>query len=382
MNRNGFGQRKKTAAVALFLLLTVFLYLGYLSIYRQNTEPKTDALSTSTKAALYSTKHQMFILRQFEELYRLAFSGRAAETDYGMTAIPGLEATKTLTENTGGKTEICTSMTPQGLTIARDYILVSAYCHTHKHNSVVYVMDKNTHEYIKTIVLKDKNHVGGLAFDKEYNMIWVSTSHNGRAAASAFSLQNLEAYNFEETQAPMEYTYAHDLYTLEKDSFMSYEDGYLYIGHFSRKDISVVQKFKIRENGALKTSSGAEIGIDQEIVMPEEIKNIPKKIQGFAIYKNKVILAQSYGAARSSLLVYNYNDIMHRTQKRYTLNKITFPQKLQQIYIDGADVYVLFESAAYAYSAQPLPKVDRILKLHLNEVLKIDIEDLALESDG
>lgn len=382
MNRNGFGQRKKTAAVALFLLLTVFLYLGYLSIYRQNTEPKTDALSTSTKAALYSTKHQMFILRQFEELYRLAFSGRAAETDYGMTAIPGLEATKTLTENTGGKTEICTSMTPQGLTIARDYILVSAYCHTHKHNSVVYVMDKNTHEYIKTIVLKDKNHVGGLAFDKEYNMIWVSTSHNGRAAASAFSLQNLEAYNFEKTQAPMEYTYAHDLYTLEKDSFMSYEDGYLYIGHFSRKDISVVQKFKIRENGALKTSSGAEIGIDQEIVMPEEIKNIPKKIQGFAIYKNKVILAQSYGAARSSLLVYNYNDIMHRTQKRYTLNKITFPQKLQQIYIDGADVYVLFESAAYAYSAQPLPKVDRILKLHLNEVLKIDLEDLALESDG
>lgn len=372
-------RRKVTVTGVIFFV--GILYLGYLILYRPNVEPGTNAVETTTEPAFYSVKQQMSILRPFEELYRLAFSGRAIEQDYGMIAIPGLEATKTLTENQDGEVEMCTSMTPQGLAVVRDYILVSAYCHTHKHNSVVYVMDKNTHEYIKTIVLMNKDHAGGLAFDKEHNMIWVSTSHDDRAAASAFSLQNMEAYDFDKMETPIPYTYDYDLYTLERDSFMSYGDGYLYIGHFSRSETSVVQKFKIEDNGALKTSSGAEFGIDMDIAIPDDVKKIPKRIQGFAIYEDKVILTQSYGVTRSSLFVYNYSDVMHRTQKKYTLNKITLPQKLEQIYIDGTDVYILFESAAYAYSAHPGPKVDRILKLHLNEVLKVDLEDLVAESD-
>lgn len=372
--------RRTVMIVFLFFVMTA-VYAGYVIIYRQNVEPKTKATETTTEPALYTVKEQMSILRSFEELYQLAFSGRAIEEDYGMIAIPGLEATKTLTENENGEIEMCTSMTPQGLAVARDNILISAYCHTHQHNSVVYVLDKNTHEYIKTIVLPNKDHVGGLAFDKEHNMIWVSTSHDGRAAASAFSFQNMEAYDLDEMEVPISYSHDYDLYTLERDSFMTYGDGYLYIGHFSRNETSVVQKFKIDDSGALKTSSGTELGIDKDIAIPDDVKKIPKKIQGFAIYEDKVILTQSYGITRSSLLVYNYSDVMHRTQQKYTLNKITLPQKLQQIYIDGTDVYILFESAAYAYSAQPMPKVDRVLKLHLDEVLKVDIEDLLSESD-
>lgn len=375
-------EKSKSAAMRTFLLfLMAALYFGYVIIYRQNFEPKTNATETTTEPALYSVKKQMSILKPFEELYQLAFEGRVVEEDYGMIAIPGLKATKTLTENQDGKIEMCTSMTPQGLAVAKDYILISAYCHTHRHNSVVHVLDKNTHEYIKTIVLKNKDHVGGLAFDPENYMIWVSTSHDGRAAASAFSLQNLESYDLDKIGAPIAYTHDYDLYTLEKDSFMTYADGYLYIGHFSRKKTSVVQKFKIGDNGGLKISSGASIGIDKDIAMPDDIKKIPKRIQGLAVCKGKVILTQSYGVTRSSILVYNYSDVMHRTQKKYTLNKITLPQKLQQIYIDGNDLYILFESAAYAYSAEPVPKVDRILKLPLNEVLKVDIDDLMSESD-
>ena len=363
------------------VFLTAVLYFGYVIIYRQNVEPKTDATETTAEPALYTVKEQMSLLRPFEELYQLAFKGRVVEEDYGMITIPGLEATRTLTENQDGTIEMCTSMTPQGVAVAKDYILISAYCHTHQHNSVVYVVDKNTHSYIKTIVLKNKDHVGGLAFDSEHYMVWVSTSHDGKAAASAFSLQSLESYDLDEMKIPIAYMHDYDLYTLERDSFMTYADGYLYIGHFSRKETSVVQKFKIEEDGSLKRSSGASIGIDKDIPMPDDIKKIPKRIQGFAVCKGKVILTQSYGVSRSFLLVYNYSDVMHRTQKKYTLNKITLPQKLQQIYIDGNDLYILFESAAYAYSAQPLPKVDRLLKLPLNEVLKVDIDDLLSESD-
>ena len=378
-----WGTNRSTAITVCLLFLIVGVYLGYVGVFRQYWEPKTSAADTTTEPALYTVKEQMSVLRHFEELYELAFGGRAVEEDYGMIAIPGLEATKTLTENEGGKMEMCTSMTPQGLAIAKNYILVSAYCHTHRHNSVVYVLDKNTHEYLKTIVLENKNHVGGLAFDKENSIIWVSTSHGEeeRAAASAFSLQSLEEYDLDEMECPIAYAYDYDLYTLEKDSFMTYADGYLYIGHFSKNETSVVQKFEIEDGGSLKISSGSDFGIDQYIAVPTDVKKIPKRIQGFAIYGDKVILTQSYGITRSSLLVYRYSDVMHRTQNKYTLNRIILPQKLEQIYIDGADLYILFESAAYAYSAEPVPKVDRILKLHLNKVLKVDIEDLLEAQD-
>lgn len=369
--------------VALFLIaLAGTLYWSYLFVYRQNTEPKTNATETSTDAALYTLEKQMSVIRPFEEFYEMAFQGSALENDYGTIPIPGLKATKTLSSSQSEEIQICTSMTPQGFAIADEYLLISAYCHTHEHNSVVYVLDKNTHEFVKEIVLKDKDHVGGLAFDTKHHMIWVSTSHDGRAAASAFSLKNLKAYHLNEMKRPMAYTHDYDLYTLEQDSFMTYADGYLYIGHFSQNSTSVLQKFKIGSNGGLKTSWGTELGIDKEIAIPEDVKEIPKMIQGLAVYEDKVILTQSYGPHRSYLLVYNYEDFMHRTQKQYTINKIALPQKLEQIYIDGTELYVLFESAAYAYSAQPLPKVDRVIKLPLNEVLKVDIKDLKSEKDA
>lgn len=366
--------------IPILILLMIGLYFYYIMIFRGEYEPKTDSTVTSTEAVLYDTEEQLSILKNFDEMYE-AMSGNAAEENYGMIAIPGLESTRTLTSNNSGEVSICTSMTPQGMCTTEDYLLVSAYCHTHEHNSVVYVIDKHTGKFIKEIVLKDKNHVGGLAFDTKHHMIWVSTSHDRRAAASAFSLKNLKSYDLEKTKVPIAYTHDYDLYTLEKDSFMTYSEGYLYIGHFSLDESSVVQKFKIGTNGGLKTESGASLGLDKEIAIPEDVKQIPKQVQGFAIYKDKVILTQSYGVKPSNLLVHNYSDIMYQTGTKYTINKINMPQKLEQIYIDGNDLYVLFESAAYAYSAQPLPKVDRICKLELNEILKVDIDDIESEKD-
>lgn len=357
-------------------------YFGYILIYRTRTEPKTAANKTSADPALYTIEEQMAAVRSFEEFYGLAFQGETMEEEYGTIPIPGLKATRTLSSNQGGSIQMCTSMTPQGLAVAEDYLLISAYCHTHEHNSVVYVLDKNTHEFVKEIVLMNKDHVGGLAYDVKYQMIWVSTSHEGRAAASAFSLEDLKAYDLDQIQKPIAYTHDYELYMLEKDSFMTYADGSLYIGHFSEDDTSVLHKYEIGDNGGLKTRFTNNPGMNGEIAVPEEIKEIPKRVQGFAIYEGKAVLTQSYGIQTSSLLVYDYDDTMSSTQKKYTINKITLPQKLQQIYIDGTDLYVLFESAAYAYSAQPLPKVDRIIKLKLSDVLKVDIEDLVSEKDA
>ena len=360
------------------LLTTAALYIYYVMVYRQATEPVTKAFTTSTEAVLYDQEEQLSVLKHFEEMYG-AMTRRIPEEDYGMVILPGLDSTQTLKDNESGEISICTSMTPQGICIAEEYILVSAYCHTHTHNSVIYVIDKNTGEFRKEIVLKDKNHVGGLAYDTKYHLVWVSSGQNDRASVSAFSLKNLKAYDLEKRKKPITYTYKYDLYTLEKDSFMTYADGYLYIGHFSMDENSVVQKFQIGEHGGLKTQSGSSFGIDKRIAIPEDVKQIPNRIQGIAIYKDKVILTQSYGWTPSKLFVHNYSDFMHQTEKQYTINKISMPQKLEQIYIDGNDLYVLFESAAYAYRAQPLPKVDRICKLSLSDIIKSDMKDIESE---
>ena len=50
-------------------------------------------------------------------------------------------------------------------------------------------------------------------------------------------------------------------------------------------------------------------------------------------------------------------------------SSIRLPEKLEQIYVDGDDLYVLFESAAYSYRASSLVKMDRILKLDLKTLL-------------
>lgn len=356
-------------------------YIYYVMVFRGVYEPETEACVTSTQPVLYEEQKQLSILKRYDEMYA-AMSSRAAEEDHTLIPIPGLASTRTLDSNKSSEITTCTSMTPQGICVTEEYILISAYCHTGSHNSVVLVLDKETGSFLKEIVLKGKNHVGGLAFDTRHRMVWVSTSHKGRAAASAFSLKNLKTYNLDEKAAPIDYTHDYDLFTLEKDSFMTFSEGYLYIGHFSKDENSVVQKFKIGVNGGLQTADGAALGVDKDIAIPEDIKSIPKQIQGFAVYKDKAILTQSYGIKNSSLFVHNYSDVMYQTGTRYTINKVVMPQKLEQIYIDGKDLYVLFESAAYAYRAQPFAKVDRICKLDLSEIIKADIKDIRSEKDA
>lgn len=77
--------------------------------------------------------------------------------------VPGLKKVHTI--NWRNEKDHCTAMTPQGLTLTEDYLLISAYCHDHQHNSVIYVLDRITGVRLKTVILPDLPHAGGLAYD-------------------------------------------------------------------------------------------------------------------------------------------------------------------------------------------------------------------------
>lgn len=46
------------------------------------------------------------------------------------------------------------TLDPQGIAVGRNEIFISAYDHAHKANSVIYVLNKWTGRYIKTLVLQ------------------------------------------------------------------------------------------------------------------------------------------------------------------------------------------------------------------------------------
>ena len=52
-----------------------------------------------------------------------------------------------------------------------------------------------------------------------------------------------------------------------------------------------------------------------------------------------------------------------------------FPERLEQIVVEGDSLYVMFESCAYAYRASSVNIVDRVLKLNLSKMETYDEEE-------
>ena len=164
MNRQTKKEIRRLAVKILVAVLALGLaFWGYAFVYRGKTEPPAKYPVTNQDAAVYSLRGQIQMLSQQEELNTFAFEGRKKEKEYGTYIIPGLRYTRTFLNAEGTKQAVCTSMTPQGLAVTDEYVLVSAYCHTEKHNSVIYVINKETHRFIKEVVLPGLPHVGGLA---------------------------------------------------------------------------------------------------------------------------------------------------------------------------------------------------------------------------
>ena len=62
----------------------------------------------------------------------------------------------------------CNNLCPQGVCMAGNYMLTTAYCMDDLHNSCIFVYNNKTGEFLKTLVLKDqKSHVGGITYDEK-----------------------------------------------------------------------------------------------------------------------------------------------------------------------------------------------------------------------
>lgn len=367
---------KKTTIILILVLLSFLLsliiaYLIYAYIYRKHHEPPATAQST-TQESIYDFDTQKMLLTLTPKVKKAAFSGRKNEIDNGTYLIPGLYATQTQLYGKKQSSDICTSMTPQGLTVTENYLLVSAYCQTQKHNSVIYVIDKETHAFVKEIVLRNRSHVGGLAYDPIYENIWFCGTSNGIPQVNAITLQDIEEYHFQDEYLPISYSQAYDLYAIARTSFLAYHDDCLYVGYFTTNSSSVLEEYQIIDGGLLKTQlpENELASLDTTpFALPSDTIVIEDQAQGLSFYQDYMLFSHSYGMKSSTLQVFkdSYMKLLESEQADFN---IRFPSRMEQICVDGDDLYVLFESAAYAYRASSLVQLDRILKLDLNILLE------------
>ena len=344
--------------ILLIILIVLFSYK-----FCHNYEIPTTKQGTSTKSVITKNIYsQIWQMSTEPEFFYNSFQNKKEKNKYNLIPIPGLSYTNTVSKEDSLIEETCTTMTPQGIVVTNDYIYVSAYCYTHKHNSVIYQIDRKNQKYIKSIILPDTSHVGGLAYDNNNNVLWIATKKYNTnkndttlSTVSCISQEIIDNYDFNIQKQPIRYNATYQT-AFTNTSFMTYHDGYLYTGLFTKgkNNSSITAKIKILEDG---------LTIDTE---PISYSYIPSYVQSIAFIDDKILFTTSYGYKTSKILVYDYNENIIDFINQKPIKEITTLPMLEQIYPYNDELYMIFESSAYAYRYTPGIKIDHIVNIKKN----------------
>lgn len=195
-------------------------------------------------------------------------------------------------------------MTPQGLTVTENYLLISAYSKSKKFHSVIWVMDKDSGEFLKTVVLKGTDHVGGMAYDKDNKRLWITAvkRDTSNAMIGCLSLDEIDKYDFDKDSQLAEYDDQYILEGLERTSYLTLHDHVIYAGYFSQEDDGVLCTYPLDADGFPNGSTEVKDKIYQ--ISPAKTASTPNEIQGITFYYDKIILSQSYGSDDAHFMVY------------------------------------------------------------------------------
>lgn len=235
---------------------------------------------------------------------------------------------------------LTTKMCPQGMCKAGNYILISAYDAFGNDDSCIYILDSNGN-YKKTVWLKgNKTHVGGITFDGTY----VYTANSSEYTVSMIKLSRLTgASNGSSIYADMTIPVRNTSGGTYKASYCYYDRtrSVLWVGHFKSSGPSYAFGYQI--NGT-RTSPTIKY-----------VMKVPAKTQGMFFYGNYVVYSTSEGRNNDSKIYfckyYTYatkNGVPYY-QYESSSRTITAPATSQNIFIDGINLYILFENAADCY---------------------------------
>ena len=275
--------------------------------------------------------------------------------DYtGKYVIPGLKTT--LTKTGSSYYVVNNRFAPQGICVAGQYLLISAYDVDNVYNSVIYVLDVTNNKYIMTIVLPMVEHVGGIAYDSDKSCIWVC--NGGYVSYFSYNLLKTAATTISSQTGSETYekygislsNFAGSRMVKTTASYCTYFDGMLWVGEFDETTTSDIYAYTVSSSYTLTA---------------KYIMEAPAKTQGMCFYKsgNTVYLVTSCSYKRnieSQLIIYkpSYSspqDVSGQTYDRILKNTrvktLTFSPMTEGICISGSKMYVLLESGAIEYSS-------------------------------
>ncbi len=246
--------------------------------------------------------------------------------------------------NAGGFSS--TRMTPQGITAAGSYIIMSAYDYNSNVNTVLYVMKKSNGKLMTTIVLPDQVHAGGLAYDG--TNLWVS--HGSNAAAIRFS-KIKSAAKKKKTFQYVEYDAMCKVKTTA--SYMTYYKGMLWVGKVGEQGKQPLYSYTIGNKSSTPT-----------LTAKKKI-NLPDRVQGLAFLPNGDLVL-SRGNLYLDTMPYYISQLDYYSPKwsgdnikslKKCKNVCPMPSMSEGITISGNTIYVCNESTAFSTVTAPMDRI-------------------------
>lgn len=249
--------------------------------------------------------------------------------------MPGMEQT-----NVDGK--MCEHMVPQGITSHDDFIFATAYCGKKEHNSVIYVMDRKTGEYVSTLVREKMSHSGGITYLNNY--IYVCEGPK----------KQVTYYKYDDIKKLIE-NKERDLSKIEngvldvenRASYCTSYGEYLCVGthdeNASKGNKIILYKHDIDAQRLIKLTS---------------IENLPLKTQGALFYekddKEYLLVTASRGRFNtpsnySRVYVYETMGIAESINQIKHIKTFIMPPMLEEATIVDDRLYIVFESASSMY---------------------------------
>lgn len=339
----------------------IFISLMLIAVMSVTSIVSVNAAATNTGARIYSDFTKAPAYKNYS-----AFKSRYVASYSSI--VPGMKNT-----NVNGKN--CTSMVPQGICIAKNYMLISAYDSQGTYNSVIYVLSNSNpkaRKFVCTLVLPCKSHVGGMAFDGSY--VWVS---NDKKAASIKYTTLVSKINSAKANANKSLSVAFTTNVTVKTtaSFMTYYDGRLWVGEFKDKGAG---------DGKMYAYA---ISSDRKKLTAKNYMTVPDRTQGACFKDGYLVLSRSYSRKPTSstyisqVRVYKPSFSTPRASdnliyKNDAKKVHTMPPMIEGLAVDGTYMYSIYESCskkyytgAYGGGKCPAP-IDRVIAFKFANVLK------------
>lgn len=268
--------------------------------------------------------------------------------------IPGMPETKE--EDLAKNYIYSVAQCPQGLCFTDEFMLMTSYSEEDDCLGELMVFDRTSGEYLVTLGMDAKSHLGGLTFDGRN--IWVCNSTENTLERLSYDFVQLMAT--ENKGKVVDASEVVDIYDIgNRPSCVTFYRGRLWVA-----------SFRAYQNG-----SAVAYHYDSNADTLEQLREyeLPSKVQGLAFDEDgSVYLSCSYGRKQSSYIK-RYDSIATLSAKpNRPQSQVEMPPGSEEIVLADGTLYVVFESAGEKYlegtdgKGTSLSPINKILKLEVD----------------